>query len=82
MNVVISDGSDKFVSIVECPKEICEDFYRYLNDFIDSDMHRHNWGTEELVRYINKSKPFHIKDLEIINLYTDKYDKNWPKFNI
>lgn len=82
MNIIISDGSDKFVSVVDCPKEICKDFYKYLEDFVDSDMYRHNWGTEELIRYINKSKPSNLEDLKIIDLYTDKYDKNLPKFSI
>ena len=39
-------------------------------------------GAEELIRYINKTKPSNIKDLKIIDLYTDKYDKDSPRFNI
>ena len=82
MNIIIGDGSDKFVSIVECPKEICENFYTYLSTFIDSDMYRHTWGIEELVSYINKTKPSHLKDLKIVNPYTDEYDEGCPRFNI
>lgn len=82
MNIVISDGNDKFVSVVECPKEICENFYTYLSNFIESDMCKHTWGTKDLIRYINKTKSPHLADLKIINLYTDQYDKNCPKFSI
>lgn len=82
MNIIISDGNDKFVSIVECPKEICDNFYTYLSNFIDSDMYKHNWGTEELIHYINKTKPANLENVKIINIYTDKYDESCPRFNI
>ena len=82
MNILISDGSDRYVTVVECPKEISEKFYVYLDNFINSTQYKHTWGAEELIRYINKTKPSNIKDLKIIDLYTDKYDKDSPRFNI
>ncbi len=82
MNILICDGNDRYATIVECPKEICDNFYAYLNDYINSAQYKHTWGVEELINYINKTKPSNLRDLKIIDLYTDKYDKDSPRFNI
>ena len=44
MNILISDGSDRYVTVVECPKEISEKFYVYLDNFINSTQYKHTWG--------------------------------------
>ena len=82
MNILISDGNDRFACVLECPEEICKDFYTYLGNFIDSDEHGHTWGAEELVRYMNKTRPPHLREVRIIHPYTDQYDECWPRFHI
>ena len=82
MKALIMDEHGDFASIIDGSEEIINNLKEYLLEF-DKYGHSVCWGTEEFVNYLNEVI---LKDkndkVVILDLYTNKYDKNLPTLRI